>query len=468
MTGLPARVPWLALIVALAGGAAALPAAAPAVAAPRQGAAAVVAPPALRLVVAPPARGRVLVLRSHRLDVVLDGRVVRSVAVRQPVDALDLPALVGDDAYVATLFEDAGVAVRVGAVLVQRPGTTLTASGVRLVLADSGGAGPARVTGAGARLDLRRSVVAPAAPAALRGTAARPPAAPGLRFSAGSTVLLEDVALDGLGSSGTGSRSTGASAALRVDGGSLVLRRVDVRGGGPGVEVRDADALLVDGLDGDRVGGTVLDVGGGAGARLTAISSSGSAGAAVRLGGTRDTTLTGLTSTGDLLALSAADVAGLRARGVRSRGAGLVLGGTDVDLDDPDVEAPADALRATRGGQVTVRGGSLAGRAAAVRAEGGVVLRSVAVHGDLLGAVHPGPDAGRRGAPAAWWDRPVRGTGVATVLVLFAAAVLEVLRARRGPAAGPGAPVPAVRAPARSEGEPAGELVLDLGEAWRS
>jgi hypothetical protein len=216
--------------------------------------------------------------------------------------------------------------------------------------------------------------------------------------------------------------------------------------------------LHVDGLDGDRVGGAVLDVSGGSGARLHALSSIGAAGPALRLRGVRDAALDGLTSTGDAAALVADDVAGLHAAGVRARGNGLVLGGRGLELVAPDVDAPVEALRAVAGAVVTVTGGTLRGGAAAVDAEGRVHLRGVAAHGPVRGPVRRTPAAAVP-ASAAWWDRPVRGTGAVVLVVLVAAAVLEVLRGRVRPDAGGGgaaAPPPPADA----------DLVLDLGEAW--
>ncbi len=411
--------------------------------------------------------GRVLVLRPRRLEVALDGRVVRSVAVRQPVDLATLPRLVADPAYVAATGGGAGV--RLGAVLAQRPGTVLTGAGLRLELAGTGGAGPARLTGTRAQLRLQYCTVVATA-------AARPGGAPGLRYLNASRLDLTDVTLRGLGS--VARRGAGGAAAVRADGGSHVaLRRVAVSGGGRGIEVRDAAGLVVQGLSGDDVGGTLLDVSGGTGARLAAVSSGGAAGAAVRVRDAAGTVLDGLSSTGDRAALVTAGVAGLRATGVRARGDGLVLGGRDVQVVDPDVDTPATAVRVEPGADVAVHGGTLRGavgaRAAPSGRRGELVLRGVTTEGPVQSSVRveaprprgPDPLTGERAA--SWWDRPVRGAGALGLVVLVSGVALELLRGRSRHREGRGA-AGAAAAPPGGDGGADGELVLDLGERGRT
>ncbi len=401
-----------------------------------------------------PAAGRVLVLRPDGLDLVLDGRVVRSVAVRRPVDLADLPWLAGDAAYAAPP-DDGTAGLLLGAVLVQAAGTSLTGTDLRIRLGDTGGAGAARLVGTDARLRLRRAVVAaPPGP--------RPAVPAGLRYGHGSDVVLEDVTLDGLGG---GTRGAGAAPGFGSDGGSVVvLRRVAVAAGGHGLQVRDPARLVVTGLYGDHVAGALLDLTGGTGARLEDVASSGATGPALRIRASAGTVLDGLTSTGDALALAAADVEGLRAAGVRARGAGLVVGGRGVELVGPEVDAPDEALRVGSGGVVAVRGGALRGGGAAVAADGAAVLRDVATTGELRGPVRveriPQAWAGR-----SWWDLSARGAGVMAVGVLVAGLGLDLLRGRSRDHGGPGSTGPWAAADSGAVGEGVdGELALDLGE----
>jgi hypothetical protein len=421
--------------------------------------------------------GRVLVLRPDRLEIVLDGRLVRTVAVRQPVDLTQLPSLVADPAYVESPADGRGEPnrpqMRLAAVLAQRPGTAVTATGLHLRLADTAGAGPARLTGTRARLTLRDARV-DADPGGPSG-----PVAAGFRYLHGSNLSIDDVTLTGLGV--PGALAVPAVPALRADGGSaLALRRLSLVAGGPGVDVRDPAWLTVEGLDGARVGGPLLTVSGGTGARIRDVRSSGAAGAAVRLRATAGTAIDVVSSTGDGAALLAQDVDGLRAGRVRARGDGVVLGGRGIELTDVHVDAPVDAVRVGAGAAVIVRGGSLRGRAAAVAADPAAraLLDGVTTRGPVRGPVQVAPatgDAGSAGRHVTpWWDPHVRGTGAVAVVVLTAGVCLEVLRGRRrgGDGHDPGE--------GRSGGDDHGgrcetpdgvpdegldgELVLDLGE----
>ncbi len=401
-----------------------------------------------------PAAGRVLVLRPDGLDLLLDGRVVRSVAVRRPVDLADLPWLAGDAAYAAPP-DDGTAGLRLGAVLVQGAGTSVTGTDLRIRLGDTGGAGAARLVGTDARLRLRRAVVA-AAP----GSRAAAPA--GLRYGGRSDVALEDVTLDGLGG---GTRGSGAVPGFGADGGSAVaIRRVAVAAGGRGLQIRDPARLVVTGLYGDHVAGALLDLTGGTGARLEDVASSGATGPALRIRASAGTVLDGLTSTGDALALAAADVEGLRAAGVRARGAGLVVGGRGVELVGPEVDAPDEALRVGSGGVVTVRGGALRGGGAAVAADGAAVLQDVATRGELRGPVRVARATQAVAGPS-WWDRSARGAGVMAVAVLVAGLGLDLLRGRSRDLGGPGSTGPSRASAGGADGEGGdGELALDLGE----
>jgi hypothetical protein len=417
--------------------------------------------------------GRVLVLRPNRLEVVLDGRLVRTVVVRQPVDLAQLPSLVRDPAYAAPLGAGtrgptgagAGSGIRLGAVLAQRPGTAITGTGLHLSLADTGGAGPARLTGTRARLTLHGARVDAEASAQ-----AYAPAAAGFRYLHGSNLSLDGVTLTGLGA-----RGTPAVPAVRADGGSaLALKHLSVTAGGPGVELRDPAWLTVEGLDGRRVGGALLTVSGGSGARIREVSSTGCSGPALRLRGTAGTTIDGVISTGDAAALVAQDVDAVHAGRVRARGDGVVLGGRGIELTDVDVDAPVDAMRVAAGATVVVRGGSLRGRPAAVHADRAerVTLDGVGTTGSLRGPVRATPARRDGDGPSPhlpWWNRPWRGAGAVAVVVLVAGLFLEVLRGRRrggdvdgsgtrGRGQGDGG------RDARPDGAINGDLALDLGE----
>ncbi len=420
------------------------------------------------------AHGRVLVLRPGSLEIALDGRVRRTVAVRQPLDLTQLPALVGDPSYAVRTAPDG---LLLGAVLLQRPGTRVVASGVRLELADTGGAGPARLTGTRAAVDL--SGVTVTASSAL-GVAATPGArivTAGLRYLHDSDVRLQDVVLRGLGTPGRAGLP-----AVRAGGGSRVrLTGITLEAGGRGVQLDQPGPLDIEGLTADHATGDVIRVVGGSGARLSGIRTTGTAGAAVRLRATIGTTLTGLSSTGDTRALIATDVDGLDAAGVSASGSGLLVGGRRVELVSPRVDAPAVALQVEGATGVVVHGGSLRGTAAVradaqsmgVRLEGvttrGRVTRSVGVYGGTV------DDPARAAAPAAtpahpaaagepWWAARLRGAGAVALVVLGGGLLLEVLRGRRRDGRTAHRDAGVVTA---ADGSPDDGLALDLGEAGR-
>src|SRR4051794_29911048 len=328
------------------------------------------------------AHGRVLVLRPHRLQVAVDGRIRREIPVAQPLDLARLPDVVHDPAFASS--PGPGV-VRLGAVLVQRPDTTVEAgddgASLRVELADTGGAGPGRITGTRASLRLRHASVVAAGLLPVSGIAA------GLRYLHQSEITLHDVTLDGLG--GIGRTRVPA---LRTDGGGRVsLQSVRVRGQGRGVAIEDAVGAEIAGLVADGLGGDALVVSGGSGVRINNVRAEGLTAAGVRL---HETIGAGLTD-------------------VRVRTSGIALG----------VEG---------GDGVVVRGGALEGGKAAVRAVDGhaVVLDGVTTTGPIRGATVAGSPASDGATVAGRW-RPIEGAGVVTLLVVAGAAILEAARRRR-------------------------------------
>jgi hypothetical protein len=182
------------------------------------------------------ASGRVLVLRPHRLELAVDGRIQRRIPVRQPLDLARLPDVVGDP---AVAVRSAPGVVRLRAVLLQRPGTVIeggTGGPLTVELDDSGGAGPSRISGTRATLRLRDVTVTarPGPPFPLAAVAA------GLRYLHRSDLTLQHVTLRGLGTGGAG-----GIAAVRSDGGSrLRLADVTLVAGGRGVRVDEPAADL--------------------------------------------------------------------------------------------------------------------------------------------------------------------------------------------------------------------------------
>jgi hypothetical protein len=328
------------------------------------------------------AHGRVLVLRPHRLQVAVDGRIRREIPVAQPLDLARLPDVVHDPAFASS--PGSGV-VRLGAVLVQRPDTTVEAgddgASLRVELADTGGAGPGRITGTRASLRLRHASVVAAGLLPVSGIAA------GLRYLHQSEITLHDVTLDGLGGIGR----TGVPA-LRTDGGGRVsLQSVRVRGQGRGVAIEDAVGAEITGFVANGLGGDALVVSGGSGVRINNVRAEGLTAAGVRL---HETLGAGLTD-------------------VRVRTSGIALG----------VEG---------GDGLVVHGGALEGGKAAVRAVDGhaVVLDGVSTTGPIRGATVPGsPGSDALTAGGRW--RPVEGAGIVTLLVVAGAAILEAARSRR-------------------------------------
>ncbi|HVN11958.1 MAG TPA: hypothetical protein VMT69_07680 [Kineosporiaceae bacterium] len=303
------------------------------------------------------ARGRVLVLRPHRLEIAVDGRVRREVALTQPLDLSLLPDVVGDPAFADRIAP--GV-LRLGAVLVQRPDTRVEAGGpLRVELGDTGGAGPARLTGTRSSLRLRGVTVS-----AVAGSRPSPPfVAAGLRYLHESDVRLEDVTLAGLG----GPRVP----ALRADGGRLALVRVALSAAGRGVQVGQPVALDVDGLAG-RAAGTALTLIGGrqlvlCGLRLVGTSDAlvvrGSVAVVVRGGELRGGRhAVRATDSRDVVLEGTATTGAVRGATVRSGPAGPPAGGGGV---------PADGGPGTRPPWWPVRG---AGALALLVLAGGIAL----------------------------------------------------------------------------------------------
>jgi hypothetical protein len=318
------------------------------------------------------ATGRVLVLRPHRLELAVDGHIERRIPVRQPLDLARLPDVVGDP---AVAVRSAPGVVRLRAVLLQRPGTVLEggATGPLTVeLDDSGGAGPARISGTRATLRLRHVTVT-----ALPGLPLPPaPVAAGLRYLHRSDLTLQHVTLRGLGTAGAG-----GVAAVRSDGESrLRLADVTLVGGGRGVRVDEPAALDVEGL---QVHGApvALDVGGAH---------------SVRLSGVRVDAAT------DALVLK---------------------GSQDVVVRGSELRASRDAVRVTDSRGVILDAVATSG---AVR---GTVTRGRA------GRAVDGAEAVSRapGTPGRSWSpwSPVRGAGAVALLVLAGGIVLELGRSWR-------------------------------------
>jgi hypothetical protein len=327
------------------------------------------------------ARGRVLVLRPHRLQVAVDGRVRREVPIRQPLDLATLPDLVADPSFAV---RSGPGEVRLGAVLLQRPETVVEAGdaggALRVVLADTGGAGPARIGGTRAGLRLRNVTLA-----AVAAPAAGLPVAAGLRYLHESDLRLDDVLLQGLGGAGRA-----GVPALRTDGGGHVaLHSLTVRGGGRGVAVEHVDGLEVTGLAASGLAGDVLTVAGGSGAHITGVRAD-----------------------------------GLVAAGVRLRDAARVT------LADVRLATAGIALSIERCDGVMVRNGTLSGDRAAVRAVDAraVVLSGVTTTGRVRGATSAAPASSDR-IVGPW--QPVQGTIAVALLVLALAALVEAARSWR-------------------------------------
>jgi hypothetical protein len=328
------------------------------------------------------AHGRVLVLRPHRLQVAVNGRIRREIPVAQPLDLARLPDVVHDPAFASS---PAPGVVRLGAVLVQRPDTTVEAgddgASLRVELADTGGAGPGRITGTRASLRLHHASLVSSGLSPVSGIAA------GLRYLHQSDIALDDVALDGLGGTGR----TGVPA-LRTDGGGRVsLQSVRVRGQGRGVVIEDVVGAEIARLVASGLRGDALVVSGGSAVRITGVRAEGLSATGVRL---HETLGAGLTD-------------------VRVRTSGIALG----------VEG---------GDGVVVHGGALEGGKAAVRAVDGhaVVLDGVATTGLIRGATVPGGSALDAATAGGRW-RPIEGAGLVTLLVIAGAAILEAARSRR-------------------------------------
>ena len=329
------------------------------------------------------AHGRVLVLRPHRLEVAVDGWIRRDIPVTQPLDLARLPEILRDPAFA---WSPGPGVVRLGAVLVQRPETLVVAgddgSRLRVELDDTGGAGPARITGTRAALRLRGVDVVAGGAEAVAGAAAS------LRYLHQSDVTLDDVTLDALGGSGRNGLP-----ALRTDGGGRVrLHRVRVVGQARGITIEDAVGAQVDDFVASGLAGDALVVSGGSGAHISGVRAEGLGAAGVRL---RDT-------------LGAA-------------------------LTDVRVRTTGTALSVEGGDGVVVHGGFLDGATAAVRAMDGraVVLDGVATTGVIRGATVAADRAhdSASGGTSRW--RPVEGAGAVTLLVLAGAAILETARSRR-------------------------------------
>ena len=252
---------------------------------------------------------------------------------------------------------------------------------LRLELGETGGAGPARITGTRASCCGCGTPVVAAQLNRCRGSPQ------GCAYLHESDVTLDDVTLDGLGGTGR----TGVPA-LRSDGGGRVsLHTVQVLGQGRGVAVEDAVGAEISGFVANGLGGDALVVSGGSGVRITGVRAEGFAATGVRLHET--------------------------------------LG---ADLADVRVRTSGIALGVEGGDGVVVRGGALDGGKAAVRAVDGhaVVLDGVSTTGPIRGATLPGGPVSDAGTAGGHW-RPIEGAGIVTLLVVAGAAILEGARSRR-------------------------------------
>jgi hypothetical protein len=312
------------------------------------------------------AHGRVLVLRPHRLQLAVDGRVDREIPVEQPLDLGRLPDIVGDPAVAA---RTAPGVVRLAAVLLQRPGTVVEGGPLSLELADSGGAGPARLSGTRATLRLHDVTVT-----TLPQPAGTPAAvAAGLRYLHGSDLALQDVSLIGLGTTGAA-----GVAALRADGDSRVrLLRVALRGGGRGIRVDDPAQLDVDALQVQARG-----------VALTVV-------------GARHAELSGLHVDASTDAL-------------------VVEGSRDVVVRQSELRAARDALRVVDSRPVVLQSVATTG-----------AVRGPVTRGDprrAFGGAASSPSL--QPTPRSSWS-PVHGAGAVALLVLAGGVLLEIGRSWR-------------------------------------
>jgi len=195
--------------------------------------------------------GQVIVLRPHRADLVSDGVVTRVVALTGgPVRMGSLVEAINDPSWAASI--DTGV-VRLNAGLLQRPGTSLIVSGLKVELADSA-TSPAYLAGTGASVSFSKSTLESWLPSGAE--AARSPHRPYMSYSRRSTVSLVDSTFVGLG------RSDPASDGVLVGSdSSLVARGARFSGGSTGLRVyRAASALIDDSSASDNAGtGIVID-----------------------------------------------------------------------------------------------------------------------------------------------------------------------------------------------------------------
>jgi len=347
-------------------------------------------------------KGRLLVLRAGRLELAVDGRVLRSIPLGGPLDLARLPALVRDPDWASS---PRGGVVRLGATLAARPGTTVrgTYPSLRRLELSPTGAGAAQLLGTGAGLRLDGVTVTGGSAVWLHGSVVR----------MHRVVLRGEPAVRG----GQVQRRP----VLRVGrGGHVDLRRVRVTGGERGVLLQDVADAVVDRLVTAGTRGDALTVDGGSKLRVTAVTvgsshgdgvvltsvrgllldgvhSRGTRGAAVRVRQSRSVTVSRLTSRGDALAVSATDATDLRVTRLSARGAGAgvaVRGTGSLRLDTSVLDGvTGDALElavpraevarvrvtdarealvvgsASRG--LAVRDSALGGRRAGVRAAAG-------------------------------------------------------------------------------------------------
>jgi hypothetical protein len=305
-------------------------------------------------------RGRLLVLRSDRIDVAYNGRVQRVIPFGGELDLADLPRLVGDSRYASTVGRGR---IRLGAVLAERPGTTVTAAAPAvndLVLGDAGGV-PARLTGTqavlrlnGVTVSLDKDIKRPADTAD----------SAGLRYGHGSSVTLARAELRGLGSA-----VNPQVPALRFSRGLLLsVTDTTVVGGGPGLAVQAATRAVINRVSVNGTGGPGIVVTAGSEVAFGAVTASNCAGNGIALLGP----IPKLRITGQLLAshnagdgIALRDLRGATLSGARTdgnSGAGIrVRASSGVNVAAFNSRDDRTGLYATDAGGLRVNGATMAG-----------------------------------------------------------------------------------------------------------
>ena len=203
--------------------------------------------------------GQVIVVRPHRADLVSGGTVVRVVPLSGgAVRMLPLVEAINDPSWASS--PGAGV-VRLNAGLLQRPGTSLIVSGLKVELADSP-TSPAYLAGTGASVSFTNATLeswlpsgAEAAPSTHR---------PYLSYSRRSKVSLVDSTFGGLGRSGPASDGV-----LVGSDSSLVARGAHFSRGTTGLRIYRAASALIDSSSASDNSGSGILIDQASGARLS-------------------------------------------------------------------------------------------------------------------------------------------------------------------------------------------------------